>query len=62
MAKKTIYEAPAMQVVELSSENTICSGSNYEPSALVWILSGSSMSSSDEWSRGGYGSMDTIIE
>ena len=51
-----------MQVVELSSENTICSGSNYEPSALVWILSGSSMSSSDEWSRGGYGSMDTIIE
>ena len=52
---KTIYEAPAMLVVELKMEGVIC-GSNKGVN-MAWFLDGTSFGSADfEWSRDSYGS------
>ena len=53
--RKIQYEAPALQVVEISSENALCiSGPN---KAMVWSLTGENNITppTEEWGRSGYG-------
>jgi hypothetical protein len=51
--RKIQYEAPALQVVEINVEGTLCQSPN---NVMVWMLSGETFTSStSEWGRSGYG-------
>ena len=53
--RKIQYETPALQVVEISSENALCTGSGPDQ-VMIWSLSGDNfISPSTDWGRSGYG-------
>ena len=53
--RKIQYEAPALQVVGISSENALCQNSGIR--AIVWSLSGENNITppTEDWGRSGYG-------
>lgn len=57
---KKIYDAPTVEVVEIMARNVICNASNNAP-ALLWLLDDTNnISTSQEWSRSDYGSVDSF--
>ena len=54
---KSLYQAPALQAVELKSERIICDSNK----TMIWSLSEPSLSApTDIWSRDSYGSAQSI--
>ena len=57
--RKVQYETPALQVVEISAEGTLCESPNY---SMIWTLTGETFSApaNTDFGRNGYGNADSF--